>query len=117
VLALQDLAKNATGPNRADIDWAVTGLQARLKPVALSAQDMQALVGAYGIRKIWIEDGKLRYQREGRPPLTLVAMGNDLFGFVETANIRVKFRRTNGKVTGFDQLTDDGRVIPVERTA
>lgn len=117
ILALQSLAKNATAENRASYDWAIAGLNARLKPVTLAPKDMQAYVGVYGIRKVWIEGGALRFQREGRPQLTLVPMGNDLFGFAETPQIRVQFRRKDGKVVGFDQLTDDGRMIPAERTA
>jgi len=64
-----------------------------------------------------VERGALVYQREGQQAATLIPLGNDLFAFPDTDDVRIRFRRSAGKVVGFDQVVSDGQVIPSERTA
>ena len=84
--------------------------------MSMSPVELRTYTGKYGIRSIRLEKDILVYQREGRDPTTLVPMAADLFAFADTADVRVRFRRSGGKVVGFDQITVDGQVLPSERT-
>jgi hypothetical protein len=42
-------------------------------------------------------------------------MAPDFFAFAGTDQIRVKFRRAGNRVIGFDQITDDGQILPSAR--
>lgn len=114
--ALEKLMATETGPGRAALEWAATGLRGRLKPPHPTRGDLQAYAGRYGIRTIRVESDALVFQRDGRDPLVLTPLEPDLFAFPNTPDIRVRFRRTDGKVTGFDQVTVDGQVVPSDRS-
>jgi hypothetical protein len=77
---------------------------------------MDAYAGTYGIRRVWREGAKLMFQREGREPAVLLPMGEDVFGLSNSTAVRLKFRRSNGRVVGFDQVTKDGAIGSAERT-
>ena len=118
ILALRALLAKASASDRMAYEWAIAGLEAQVKPVQLTPAEMQAYVGTYGIRKVWLEGGVLRYQREELPPATLTPMGDDVFALSNTDQVRIKFRRKDGRVVGFDQVFDDGSPnVPSERTA
>ena len=61
--------------------------------------------------------GMLTFQRESRAPTTLAPLGADLFAFGNTEDIRLRFRRAGGHVTGFDLITIDGQTVKVDRSA
>jgi hypothetical protein len=97
--------------------WATAGLAARVAPLPkLDAAATGAYVGQYGMRRVFLVDGALTFQREGRPQLTMVRYGDDLFSLGEDDNTRVQFQRKDGKITGFDMTTEDGQSIVVPRT-
>lgn len=116
LMALKTLAARGTPAQRDGYNWDIAALEATLKPVQLSAQALDAYVGTYGVRRIWREGTRLKFQREQRPPSDLIAMGEDLFGLANAASVRLRFRRENGRVVGFDQVTKAGIVGTVERT-
>jgi hypothetical protein len=70
--------------------------------------------GRYGERTIHVEHGGLVFQRDGRPPFAMRALGADLFEL--DADTLVRFRRTGDRVMGFDQIHGDGEVLSSERT-
>ncbi|MCE9521421.1 MAG: S41 family peptidase [Alphaproteobacteria bacterium] len=117
VMALKALAATGSQMQKDSYAWDIAGLEAAMKPVKLSEQALDAYVGTYGIRRIWREGATLKFQREQRPPTELIAMGPDLFGLANTAVVRLRFRRENGRVVGFDQVTKIGVLGTVERTS
>lgn len=116
MLALQTLADRASPQNRRDYEWDIAGLQTKLRPVPMPPAALDAYVGTYGIRRIWREGTTLMFQREQRDPTVMIPMGNDLFGLANSPNVRVQFRRSNGRVIGFDQITKDGILGSSDRT-
>lgn len=116
VLALQKLAENASPERRRDLEWAMGAAQSRVKPVRLSDAELDAYVGVYGIRKVFRDGQTLMFQREQREPTALIPMGGDLFGFANSQQVRLQFKRVGGRVVGFDQVTKDGVVNSAERT-
>jgi hypothetical protein len=90
--ALKKLEQKTDDPDRkAQFKWAIDGLQVKLHPVTVEQGQLQAYVGQYGPRKIWMEGGKLYYQRgEGRK-YQLIPMGDHWFTIEELDYFRVQF--------------------------
>jgi hypothetical protein len=90
--ALKKLEGKTDDPDRkAQLKWAMEGLQVKLNPVTVPERQLQAYVGQYGPRKIWVEDGRLYYRRgEGRK-YQLTPMGDHRFMIEELDYFRVQF--------------------------
>lgn len=87
------LARTGTDPaNRADWEWARTGIEARLKPVTLPASQLQPFAGRYGRNRIVLREDALWLERADRPAERLVPMTRDgLFtveGYGDTLRLR-----------------------------
>lgn len=118
ILALNTLLARTSGADRATYEWAIAGLQAQIKPIRLTEAEMRVYVGVYGVRRVFIADGLLKYQREDLPPATLTPMGDDLFALSNTDEVRIRFRRKDGRVVGFDQVFSGGEPsITIDRTS
>jgi hypothetical protein len=115
LLALKTLA-SLPGARTDEIDWAVTRIDARLTPVTLKPDALAAYEGIYGVRKVTLTDGALTFQREGRPVRAMTALGEDLFTLGDDDATRIRFRRDDGKVAGFDLLSAGAPPIAVDRT-
>jgi hypothetical protein len=90
--ALEKLVEKTEDPDRkAQLQWAIDGKKIILNPVTVEMSQLQAYVGQYGPRKIWIEDDQLYYQREERPKYKLIPMGNHWFMIPELDYFRVEF--------------------------
>lgn len=72
--------------------------------------------GRFGERSIRLEEGKLLYQRDGRPAFGMTYLGGDLFEIPATGD-RVQFFRKDGRVDRFELITKENRIAPVERTS
>jgi hypothetical protein len=72
--------------------------------------------GRFGQRAIRLEDGKLVYQRDGRPAYEMTYIGGDLFEVPGTGD-RVQFFRRDGRVIRFELITKDNRISASERTS
>lgn len=116
VMALKQMVAHATPSQRSAYEWDIAGLEAALQPMHLSATELDAYVGIYGERKIWRDGATLRFQRANRPVAELVSMGQDQFSFANPSPVRLKFRRKEQRVIGFDQVTKDGIVASIDRT-
>jgi CubicO group peptidase (beta-lactamase class C family) len=82
------------------IPWAKEALQAEKNPVELSIEEMEKFVGDYGPRRITLREGRLYYQREGRPEYRLKPLTKDMFALEGYTPFRVRFASdTSGKVT------------------
>jgi hypothetical protein len=97
--------------------WAREGVQARMEPVTVATEDLEALVGAYGPRMIRLEADRLVYQREGRDPMVMIPMGKDTFRFDELDWFRIRFDRDErGQVTRLVGLYESGRTDANQRS-
>jgi hypothetical protein len=97
--------------------WAIAGLRGRMRPPSLDAARLAEYTGTFGVRTITLAHGTLTFQRESRAPTTLSPLADDLFAFGNTEDIRLRFRRAGGHVTGFDLITIDGQTVKVDRSA
>ncbi len=99
---------------KAQLQWVLEGLNA--KPVSLSSEKQKAYEGSYGPRRIWVEDGKLQYQRQGGATITLTHVGQDNFHLEGIDAFRIRFERSpDGKVTTLVGRYDNGREEPSPR--
>ena len=83
-------ARAADAEDAAALSWAIEGLEARRHPVQVDAATLERYAGSYGQRLLFMEDGKLRYQREGRPAATAIPMTETLFRFEEYPYFRLE---------------------------
>ena len=115
--ALQTIESKATDQmTKADAAWALAGVEAQLKPINLSSEDLQALAGNYGTRHVIAEGGQLYLQLEDRPRLKLVPMTADTFAVDGAEAPRLRF--TAGGKSGSRKLTElfpDGRQNEIAR--
>ncbi len=96
--------------------WGLTDLESRLNPIKMSEKQMKQYVGAYGPRRIFIENGVLCYQREDRPSYEMAPMGGDLFRVGDLDYFRITFERNkSGKVVKLIGMYDNGRTDENER--
>jgi CubicO group peptidase (beta-lactamase class C family) len=73
------------------LEWAKEALKAEKSPVILSAAEMDKFAGDYGPRHITLREGRLYYQRDGRPEYRLLALGKNLFALERYGQFRVRF--------------------------
>jgi len=71
--------------------------------------------GRFGQRAVRLEDGKLIYQRDGRPAYEMTYLGGDLFEIPSTGD-RVQFFRKDGHVVRFELISRENRISQAERT-
>ncbi len=72
-------------------EWAAESLKAEREPVALTEEAMALLAGDYGPRRITLREGRLYYQREGRPEYRLKALNPKAFALEGYAPFRIQF--------------------------
>lgn len=102
-------AKSQDPKDQARYDWAIESLEAAKKPATFTAQELAALAGTYGPRRVWVEEGKLFQQREGRPKLALAPMTGTTFAAVGVDYVRFTFvKDEKGKVAKVVLSYDDG---------
>jgi len=97
-------------------EWGLKDLESRLNPIELSGKEMKQLVGSYGPRRIFVEDGALYYQRDDRPRYKMEPMGDDIFRVGDLDYFRLTFGRNDkGKIIKVIGLYDSGRTDENER--
>ncbi len=112
-----DLILSGTKDERqkAQLHWVLEGLRA--KEISLTSEELSAYAGSFGPRRIWVENGTLRYQRGGGSILTLVAVGRDHFHLQGMNAFRIRFDRSeDNKVCTLVGRYDDGREDQNART-
>ena len=85
------LEKEKDADRKAQLQWVIDGKKVILNPITIELSQLQAYVGQYGPRKIWVEGGELYYQREDRPKYKLTPMGNHWFMIEELDYFRIEF--------------------------
>ncbi|MEE4312103.1 MAG: S41 family peptidase [candidate division KSB1 bacterium] len=108
--ALKALNKNEPDESKKEqISWILQGLEAEQKDIKIDPDTFKDYEGTYGPRKIWQENGKFYYQREGRPIYELTPMGNDAFIVKGLDYFRMKFKRDiSGAVVELIGMYDNG---------
>ena len=93
-LALKRLA-TAPGVSRealAEYDWAQVGVQARLRPVSISPEWLEARAGRYEEVEVAFREGGLWLTRQNRPTRRLIPLTRDgLFAVEGSSRLRVRF--------------------------
>jgi C-terminal processing protease CtpA/Prc len=89
--ALRRIAARTEDPDeRAALEWTAAGLDARRNPVEVDGATLAGYAGAYGPRRLYIDGGRLWYQREGRPAAEAIPMSQTLFRFDEFDYFRLE---------------------------
>ena len=82
------------------LQWARDVLKVERNPVALSAEEMESFAGDYGPRHITLLEGRLYYQRDGRPKYRLIPLNKNTFALEEYGPFRIQFDSDeSGQVT------------------
>lgn len=106
--ALEQSAANED--QRRELGWMREALEVAQTPVVLSGADLDLYAGDYGPRDIRVENGGLVYQREGRDPVQLIALGDHRFKFADDDDYRIVFRMDRrGRVEALELRLVDGR--------
>ena len=109
-IALEKLSKETNIPELLDeYKWNIDGLSATTNPKTLSHSEMEILVGTYGERNFFIENGRLMYQREGRAKHEMIPINNHYFKFEQFDQFRLEFVIENGKAIAVKGVYGDGR--------
>jgi hypothetical protein len=102
---------------KAELAWALKGIEVQLHPVTLSQAEMRPFIGTYGPRRIFSENEVLWYQREDRPKYRLIPMGEDMFMLDGLDYFRIQFERDdNGDVVRIVGMYDNGQQDMHERS-
>ena len=72
------------------IEWLEDLLRAEESPVVLSPERLEHDAGRYGPRILFLENGTLHYQREGRPSFPLIALGERTFALDGLVDFRLE---------------------------
>ncbi len=99
------------------LDWALVGLEAGRNPLELDRRAMKDYAGNFGPRRIFIDDDRLMYQREGRPEILLRPLITDLFALDGVDYFRLRFERDDdGHIVRVVGLYNDGNEDASPRT-
>jgi len=106
--ALEPLA--AEEGRRRELGWMREALEVAQNPVVLSEAELALYAGDFGPRDIRVENGGLVYQREGRDPVQLIALGDHRFKFADGDDYRIVFQMDRrGQVEALELRLVDGR--------
>jgi len=110
VEALKEILKTVIDEDRkGGLIWTIANMEAMLNPATVDDATMQKYAGVYGPRTIMYENGKLYYQREGRPKFWMIPMTDDTFVFKEISYFRIRVEMDNaGNPTALVGLYDNG---------
>ena len=96
--------------HRRELGWIREGLEVARNPVVLSETELARYAGDFGPRDIRVENGGLVYQREGRDPVPLIALGEHRFKFADDDSYRLVFQlNRRGRVEALELRLLDGR--------
>ncbi|HEX8126607.1 MAG TPA: S41 family peptidase [Allosphingosinicella sp.] len=101
VHALRKLAAAADSLRAARLRALAAGLEAVSRP-GTPAEALAAYSGAYGDRRIFVEDGKLWYRQDVRPRRLMVPLGGNLFTLADEPLVRLTFQAVGGRIQAFD---------------
>jgi len=88
--ALKGLAEDADEDRAFGFEWAIAGLEAKLEPSEVGEEVLETYAGEYGPRRLWLEGGTLKYQREDGPIREAIPMTDTLFRFDDLDYFRLE---------------------------
>lgn len=91
-------------------------LKAKAEPVVLTEEQLESCTGQFGPRSLLQKDGRLFYQRSGRPEMELVILNPTTFVLKEDPNIRFSVEIDRGKAHALVLESVDGWREKTERT-
>lgn len=114
----QRLAVATEETERFNLAWDRDLVQAATTPVQIDVRTLQEYAGVYGDRTFTLEDGRLFYQRTGRPKFELEAMSPTTMKARDNGYFKIVFiRNAAGLPYRVDAYYQDGRVETSTRTA
>jgi hypothetical protein len=109
LMALEKLAEKAEDEqDRRYYSWHADFLRARLEPVTVSPETLKSYAGQYGPRRLSFEEGRLTYQREGRPKLKLVPLNPTTFVMPDHPEARIRIEVEDDKTIALIVEYDNG---------
>lgn len=115
--AIEKLGEKAkTEEDKRYYQWYATYLKAKAEPVVLTEEQLEACTGQFGPRNLLQKDGRLLYQRSGRPEMELVILNPTTFVLKEDPNIRFSVEIDQGKAHALILENVDGWREKTERT-
>jgi tetratricopeptide (TPR) repeat protein len=82
------------------LQWARDSLKAEQNPVTISRDELERFAGDYGPRHITLREGRLYYQRDGRPEYGLIPLNKNTFSLEGYGPFRIRFPSDeSGQVT------------------
>lgn len=114
--ALETLARTAEPAARRRYEWPQPAMRAELRPVQVAPAELAGLAGRYGERTVRVEGGRILAQRDGMPVVTLVPLGDNLFGYEGMPYVRMRFHLEGGRARAIELLYEDGTSVRAERT-
>lgn len=119
IVALEGIMKNSDNEkSKQTLKWLIESLTASMNENSLSPEILEKYSGNYGERKIYYENGKLYYQRNGRQKFEMTPISDDTFMFKDIDFFRIKFvLDASGNVTEVNGLYSDGHSDSSLRTA
>jgi hypothetical protein len=89
--------------------WLAENVKLMSENVTVDENVLKSYAGTYEDRVVTYENGKLYYQRKGRPKFAMIPFADDSFYFAEIDYFRIKFvKDASGNVTELTGMYDDG---------
>lgn len=105
------LATAKTATDSFNLAWQIEFIKASNHPLVLDSTQLKKYVGVYGERTFTFEQGKLHYQRAGRPKFELEALSKNRMRGKNNSYYKVEFLDdTGGRVNKVKVYYQDGRV-------
>jgi len=107
--ALRALSERFTDETaREKLDWAVDAYRAVLEPQAVARDVLESYAGRYRGARVFLDGADLFLQFDDRPKRRLVAISPDYFLVEDRDDLRLRFVREGGSVTGMERIYSDG---------
>jgi hypothetical protein len=107
--ALEKLRNSAQfEEKRAICQWYIDEFKARANPMIVGAAVLESYVGKYGSLNITLQNGVLLYQRGDRAKYRMIPMSETLFLVDEQSDVRIRFKKVNGRISGLTRVYIDG---------
>lgn len=107
LMAIAILAKNG-GLAQEQAQWLAPRIAARMKPILVTTELADSIVGDYGDRSIRLEDGRLVYSWADRFSDRLHPLSPSLFALENVDVFRFQLISEGGKTVGLQRVFDNG---------
>lgn len=111
------LEKPMTDSEKYDLKWQYDFLNAANNPVYIDTLTLKKYSGVYGERTFTLENGRLYYQRTGKPKFELEPMTKTVMRGKGNEYFKIEFIESNGEVNEVKAYYQDYRVESSKRSA